>query len=163
MTTAKIIGVLLVIVTSVSFAVEIGKAAPDFALQTLKQEKISLANLKGKVVYLDFWASWCIPCRSTFPSMNELQSKYKNEGLEIVAISIDDDVQDVETFLAKIPAKFKILHDPIGAAKQAYGVRGVPASFVIDRQGVVRHGHLGVGGGHAAQVEEDIREVLRAK
>jgi cytochrome c biogenesis protein CcmG, thiol:disulfide interchange protein DsbE len=163
MKTFKTLGALLLIATSSSFAAEIGKAAPEFALQTLKQEKVSLANLKGKVVYLDFWASWCIPCRSTFPWMNELQSKYKNDGLEIVAISIDDDVQDVEKFLVKVPAKFKILHDPMGVAKQAYGVRGVPASFIIDRKGVVRHGHLGVGGGHAAQVEDDIREVLRAK
>jgi len=94
-----------------------------------------LDALKGSVVLVDFWASWCGPCRKSFPFMERMQSKYESRGLKIVGVSLDEDSTAVRTFLDSLPAHFSILHDPTGKSAEAYGVVAMPTSFLIDKSG----------------------------
>ena len=122
---------------SQAYAVEFGKPAPDFDLQNIKQEAVKLSSYQGKVVYLDFWASWCGPCRQTFPWMNQLQAKYGKDGFEIVAVNIDKKRPDADKFLAQIAAEFTVLFDNKLNVARSYELKAAPTSFLIDRAGNV--------------------------
>jgi thiol-disulfide isomerase/thioredoxin len=112
-----------------------GEAAPPFALVTASGEAVSLASLRGKVVYVDFWASWCTPCRRSFPWMNALQARYGPEGLAIVGVNVDKRHDDATRFLADTPAAFTVVYDASGKTPAAYDVKGMPSSYLVDRRG----------------------------
>jgi len=107
------------------------------------EDPLDLAALKGRVVYLDFWASWCAPCRESFPWMNRLQAELGREGLTVIAVNVDRDRADAEQFLRSHPAQFRIVYDPEGLLPEKFGVRGMPTSFLIDRSGRVEARHEG--------------------
>jgi cytochrome c biogenesis protein CcmG, thiol:disulfide interchange protein DsbE len=129
-----------------ALALELGQTAPDFKLKG-DGETITLSELRGQFVYVDFWASWCAPCRQSFPWMNTLQRKFQDKGLHIIAINLDesDDPNSpaIRGFLAKAPANFKIAFDPAGVTPRAYGVLGMPTSFLIGKDGKVIFRHAG--------------------
>ena len=100
-------------------------------------------SLKGKVVYLDFWASWCAPCRHSFPWMDSMQRAYSERGLVVVGVNLDQEHELAERFLREMSPHFRIVFDPNGALAERFKVSGLPASFVIDRHGKVRLKHLG--------------------
>ncbi len=106
-------------------------------------ETLDLANYEGKVVVLDFWASWCVPCRRSFPWLNEMHKKYAQDDLVIIGVNVDQDQDDAAAFLDKYPAQFRISYDANGVLAKAYGVRGMPSSFVIGRDGQLAAQHLG--------------------
>ena len=118
-------------------AIGVGESAPPFMLPTASGESVTLDQLKGRVVYVDFWASWCGPCRRSFPWMNELQQKYGERGLTIVGVNVDKRRPDAQRFLAQTPATFTIVYDESGKTPAAYAVKGMPSSYLIDahRQG----------------------------
>jgi thiol-disulfide isomerase/thioredoxin len=116
--------------------------APDFSLQG-RTGKVSLSALKGRVVYVDFWASWCVPCRKSFPWMNEIETRFGPKGLTVVAINIDKSRAAVEGFLEDYPPIFKIAFDPSGEVAESYGVWTMPSSYLIDRKGNLRFSHKG--------------------
>ena len=119
------------------YAADAGQPAPAFALPTAKGETIALDKLRGKVVYVDFWASWCGPCRRSFPWMNEMQQKYGARGFTVVAINVDKKRSDAERFLVQNPANFTVVYDEAGGTPAAYGVKGMPSSYLIDARGNV--------------------------
>jgi cytochrome c biogenesis protein CcmG, thiol:disulfide interchange protein DsbE len=123
-------------------AAEVGQPAPPFALPG-RDGNTSLAELRGKVVFLDFWASWCVPCRHSFPWMNQMHAKYASRGLQVLAINVDAKRADADAFLAKVPAQFAIAFDPQGHTPRAYGVKGMPTSVLIGTNGEVLHHHSG--------------------
>lgn len=143
-----------------TFAVELGKPAPDFELPNAQQQNLQLAAYKGKVVYLDFWASWCVPCRETFPFMNQLREKFASAGLEIVAVNIDTKRPDADKFLAQIPAEFTVLFDPKRGVAKAYALKGLPTTFLIDRDGNLISTHLGFQKDRAGELEAHITKAL---
>lgn len=98
---------------------------------------------EGKVVLVDFWASWCVPCRRSFPWMNAMLEKYADDGLVIVAVNLDKDRAAADEFLAEIPAKFEIEFDPEASIAREYGVEAMPSSFVFGRDGELVAQHLG--------------------
>lgn len=102
-----------------------------------------LSDYKGKLVYLDFWASWCIPCRKSFPWMNKIHEKYQKQGLEVIAVNLDKDSQLVAQFLKKYPALFKIAYDTSGNTAEQFHVKGMPTSFLISREGKLISVHMG--------------------
>jgi cytochrome c biogenesis protein CcmG, thiol:disulfide interchange protein DsbE len=104
---------------------------------------VDLTALKGQVVYLDFWASWCAPCLASFPFMNHLQETLGPQGLTVVAVNVDRNRADAERFLRQHPAQFRVVFDPQGVLAQEFSVHGMPSSFVIDRNGVVQVRHQG--------------------
>jgi thiol-disulfide isomerase/thioredoxin len=118
-------------------AVEPGAPAPAFALPQSGGAMVSLESLRGHLVYVDFWASWCGPCRQSFPWMNEMQSKYGAKGLSVVGINVDKRDADAQRFLQQVPAIFTIVYDPKGEAPAAYGVKAMPSSYLVDAQGRV--------------------------
>ncbi len=116
--------------------------APDFPL-TVNGKATTLINLsRESVVYLDFWASWCGPCRYSFPFMNRLQTELGPKGLTVVAVNVDVDPQDAKPFLAKYPANFAIHYDPEGTIAEAYQVPGMPTSYLI-KDGEILTRHVG--------------------
>jgi len=104
---------------------------------------LELTALKGQVVYLDFWASWCAPCRESFPWMNRLQGELGPDGLVVIAVNVDRQRADADRFLREHPAQFRIVYDADGLLPEKFGVRGMPTSFLIDRNGRVQSRHEG--------------------
>jgi thiol-disulfide isomerase/thioredoxin len=134
-------------------------AAPAFRLPSLTGT-VSLDSLRGRVVYLDFWASWCGPCRASFPWMTGLDKKYRGKGLQVVAVNLDKDRVAADAFLADYPAPFTIAFDPKGKTAEAYGVSAMPSSFVIGKDGKVLLRHAGFDPQHTGTVELQIEEAL---
>ncbi len=159
----KAISILLAAALSASsaFALEKGAAAPQFDLQGM-DGAVQLAKLTGKVVYVDFWASWCGPCRQSFPWMNEMQAKYGPRGLQIVGINVDAKSEDAKTFLTTTPAKFTIAFDPKGATPRQYGIKGMPSSVLIGPDGKVLLEHSGFRDADRAELEAKIQSALGA-
>ena len=117
--------------------------ATPSALASNADDLLDLAQFRGRVVYLDFWASWCAPCRESFPWMNRMQGQFGRDGLFVVAVNVDHEHADAERFLRKHPAQFRIVYDPDGLLPEKFGVRGMPTSFLIDRNGHVQSRHEG--------------------
>ena len=120
-----------------------------------------LEDYTGKVVLLDFWASWCSPCLQSFPWMNELQQKHGKEGLVVLAVNLDQDRKLAEAFLGKTPAKFRVEYDSAGNVARQFEVQAMPTSLLIDRQGKVRIRHAGFKEKHRQQRERQIVQLLK--
>ena len=146
-----------------ALAAAVGEPAPPFTLPGAGGRPIALDALRGKVVYVDFWASWCGPCRRSFPWMNGLQARYADEGLAIVAIDVDKRQEDALRFLLDTPASFPIAWDPGGDTPAAWGVQGMPSSYLIDRNGVIVAVEEGFHDERRAALEQRIRALLRAR
>ena len=127
-------------------------ATPDWSL---------LAGLSGKVVLVDFWASWCGPCLRSFPWMNELQQRHAGEGFVIVAVNVDQDRVLADAFLKKLPPRFRVEFDPAGRIATRFGVEAMPTSFLIDRRGQVRARHAGFRDAQRAPREQQIQQLLK--
>jgi cytochrome c biogenesis protein CcmG/thiol:disulfide interchange protein DsbE len=150
----------LLLSPAAALAVGVGEAAPAFALATARGDTVALEKLRGQVVYVDFWASWCGPCKRSFPWMNELTQRYGANGLTIVAVNVDKKREDAERFLGQTPAQFTVVYDPPGATPAAYGVKGMPSSYLVDRSGRVVMVEQGFRDEQKATVESRIRELL---
>jgi len=134
--------------------------APDFKLEG-QQKQIELSKYHGKVVYVDFWASWCQPCRKSFTWMNKMQSLYGSEGFKVIAINLDESRTKADKFLQQIPANFDVAFDPKGNTAEAYEVKAMPSSYLIDKNGNVVHANLGFRGNDEDELETKIRNLVR--
>jgi cytochrome c biogenesis protein CcmG/thiol:disulfide interchange protein DsbE len=105
--------------------------------------QLDLNQYHGKIVMLDFWASWCVPCRRSFPWMNTMQEKYGDDGLVIIAVNVDNEAADAAAFLQKYPAKFEVVYDKDRQLVRDYAIEAMPSSFLIGRDGNVIDNHLG--------------------
>mgnify|MGYP002869427190 CR=1 FL=1 len=112
-------------------------AAPDFTLLDPRGKKVSLKDYRGKVVFLNFWATWCESCRDEMPSMDRLYREFKGKGLEIVGVNVKDKRADALAFVKKLKITYPIMMDPEGEIGLLYGAFGMPATYLIDRKGVV--------------------------
>ncbi len=122
-------------------AVTEGQPAPTFVLPDQTGAEIALPALQGKVVYLDFWASWCAPCKESLPFMNELQQKFADRGLAVLAVNLDTNRERAQALMAKVSPQYRVLFDPKGAVAKEYALPTMPTSYIIDRAGVVRVVH----------------------
>lgn len=148
--------------STAALAVEEGDAVPDFSIASIyaDQPAITMAGLKGKTVYIDFWASWCAPCLSSLPLYNEMYHKYKDQGFEIVAINVDNPIEDGLDFLLDTPLDFLIPADPDGDAAELFEVFGMPTSYLIDPDGTVKLVHVGFRNGDIEIIEAAIEKTL---
>jgi cytochrome c biogenesis protein CcmG, thiol:disulfide interchange protein DsbE len=133
------------------------RQAPGFSLPATAGT-VTLDSLRGRVVYLDFWASWCQPCRRSFPWMETMRQRYSGKGLTVVAVNLDKDRRAADGFLARWPAGFPVAFDPAGKVAEAYGVAAMPTSFLIGRDGVILSTHAGFVPGKAGELETRIQE-----
>ena len=143
-------------------ALDVGQSVPDIELPGATVAP-RLAALKGKVVYVDFWASWCGPCRQSFPWMNDMQQKYGGKGFVIVGVNVDKKRADADRFLAQNPANFTIAFDEAGTTPSAYAVKGMPSSYLIDSRGNVTYVERGFLDEHKAELEQRIAAALVEK
>ena len=111
--------------------------APEFTLKDLKGNPVALSSMKGKVVLLNFWATWCPPCVAEMPELNKLYKKLASRGLEIIAVSTDSSITSPKEFVSKNDIQFKVLYDDARATARLYKVFSMPTTFLIDRRGVI--------------------------
>jgi thiol-disulfide isomerase/thioredoxin len=137
--------------------VPIDEATPD------SSTILNLEAYKGKVVYLDFWASWCVPCRKSFPWMNAMQAKYEKDGLVVIGVNVDRDAKAAQKFLKKAPADFNIVYDPEGKLASQYELEAMPSSFLYRRDGTLHESHLGFRDDDRDTLERMIQTLLQEK
>ena len=123
-------------------------------------DALDLAALNGKVVYVDFWASWCVPCRDSFPWMNELQHEFGKQGLVIVAVNVDHERSDADDFLRQLSPDFGVRYDPQGLLAEQFHVKGMPTSVLIDRTGKVVTQHTGFRLADRGALRDQVRALL---
>jgi len=158
---------LLLLVSSAAFGgdgkVSEGQPAPTFSLPALDGGKpISLESHRGEVVYLDFWASWCPPCVTSLPLLDELRTEFGDRGFRVVAVNVDRDADKARAFLAKRPVGYRSASDPDGALPERFGLSTMPTSYLIDRDGVVRHVHPGFRKSDIDGLRAQIRDLTAA-
>ena len=142
----------------------IGYRAPNFRLENLEGEEVSLKSFKGKVVFINFWATWCVPCKLEMPSMELLYNKYKEDGLEILAISNDlQGITAVRPFVDEMKLTYPILIDDDFRINEQYLVRSLPTSMIVGRDGIITHILIGARNWEAPEAEDLIHKLLNAK
>ena len=152
----------LTLSTLPSQAIEVGQVAPAFELPA-RQGLLKSSDLKGRVVYLDFWASWCGPCKQSFQWMNEMNARYASKGLRIVGVNLDEKSQDANLFLGDNPASFDIAFDAKAVTPRQYGIKGMPTSLLIGPDGKVLMVHSGFKPAQRSELEQQIRQALNVK
>jgi len=158
----KLLNIFFILVISLSSSVVDAKSAPDFTISTPHGIQ-KLSDLKGQVIYLDFWASWCKPCRKSFPWMNHIQQLYKNRGFIVITVNLDKDSTLMEKFLLKYPANFLVVQDPKATIADLYQLQSMPSSYIIDSEGNIAFSHIGFFEKKQLQYEEEIESLLKIK
>ncbi len=162
------VNLLLVLLTTLAFftarearALQTGMAAPACVMKRMGDgSSIDIQSYRGKVVYLDFWASWCGPCLQSMPFMNDMQARLGSRGLNVIALNLDEDAKDAMTFLEQHPAKLEIARTESDSCPIRYEVQAMPSSFLIDRKGVIRHIETGFKQGESAELFNRIEGLL---
>ena len=148
---------MLMRMASILMSICLSASGPVYA------SSLDLTNLGGRVVYLDFWASWCGPCRQSFPWMEILKSTYGAQGLEIITVNLDRDRADADKFLKQFHPTFDVRFDPKGEFAELYKIQGMPSSVLIDRHGVTRFTHVGFRPVDGPLYEAQVRQLLAEK
>jgi peroxiredoxin len=155
------VSVLLGAMTLTTHANELSGAAPDFTLKSNQGKNIRLQDLRGQVVMLNFWASWCGPCRQEMPLMDDIYKKYEKLGFTILAVSVDEDATDADTFLKSVPVSFPVLYDNTSKVSELFEVDAMPTTIMIDRDGNKRFLHRGYKEGYEIEYEKQVKKLVR--
>jgi len=151
----------LLLLAGPAIAVNVGQPAPAFDLPSLRDEgRMTLTQFRGKVVLLDFWASWCVPCAQSVPHYQKLRSELADRGFELVAVGLDEDVADGRAFLKRFDVRYPVGSDPAGAVATRYALKGMPYAVLIDREGIVRDTHVGFQSSDVAELRARIENLL---
>lgn len=135
--------------------------APDFALKSLGGSNLRLREQRGQVVMVNFWATWCGPCRVEMPHLNRLYEKYRSSGFQLLGVNIDDDPSQAQQLVAKLGLRFPVLLDSDKQVSRLYDLTTMPSTVLIDRDGRVRYVHRGYRNGYEDMYEKQIRELLK--
>jgi len=143
-------------------AAEVGQQFSACALTKFSNsgQALEMDKYAGKVMYLDFWASWCPPCAKSFPFLNEIHQQYHQQGLQVIGINLDEVPEDADHFLSEHPAEFTLASDLSKQCAEDLGVAAMPSSYLIDRNGVIRHIHLGFRAGETQELREKVLQLL---
>ncbi|PPE70288.1 TlpA family protein disulfide reductase [Caldimonas thermodepolymerans] len=144
-----------------SEAVTLQSPAPDFTLRAMQGGNLRLKEQVGQVVMINFWATWCGPCREEMPHLNRLYEKYRNSGFVVLAVNIDDDARQAESMAARLGLKFPVLLDTAKQVSKLYDLKAMPSTVMVDRDGRVRYLHRGYLSGYEQTYEKQIRELLK--
>jgi peroxiredoxin len=144
-----------------SAVVAVGAPAPDFTLRALSGPNMRLQEQRGQVVLVNFWATWCGPCRKEMPHLNRIADKYKASGLVMLGVNVDDDVRNAAEVATKLGVKFPVLLDTDKKVSRLYDLNSMPSTLVIDRSGRVRYLHRGYQDGYEDLYDKQIRDLLK--
>lgn len=140
---------------------QVGAPGPAFQLNSSTGKPISLADLKGQIVLVNFWASWCGPCRQEMPILEQLNTKYHNKGVALIGVNVEPDSAAANAWLKATPVSFPILYDVDSKVSKLYEVQGMPNTVILDRKGVVRYIHRGYSPGAENEYLDQIRALIR--
>ncbi len=147
--------------TTTAFAVRTGARAPEIGLEDMSGRRITIASLRGKVVLVDIWASWCEPCAAEMPVLERLYRQHRDAGFTVVGVSVDSQRGNIDRFFQRHGrVSFPIVHDPSRRVAGAYGTPAMPSSYLIDRNGIVRYTHAGFRASDAQVLEREVRTLL---
>ncbi|MCP8899677.1 TlpA family protein disulfide reductase [Gilvimarinus xylanilyticus] len=141
--------------------VQAQQSAPDFTLKSTTGDNQRLAEQRGNVVMLNFWASWCAPCRKEMPLLDELYQRYQDAGFVLYGINVESDTDAADKLLEDIPVSFPVLYDPTSKVSELYGVDAMPTTILIDRDGNIRHTNRGYRSGDEEKYRKQIKELIR--
>ena len=161
----NIIAVIVLIIAAAQAApvladAKVGQAAPGFTLPSMNGSNLRLKEQRGKVVMVNFWATWCGPCRQEMPLLDKLYRQYRNKGFQLLGVNIDNDRKNAGNMASKLRVSFPVLFDPEKKVADSYGVSAMPYTVMIDRDGVVRSVHKGYVPGTEKKYEDEIRSLL---
>lgn len=158
-TLGLVVGIVLGWCSS-AFAVGQGALAPEIALKDRSGKLVRVADLKGHVVVIDFWASWCAPCREELPVLDALYRKYRERGLIVIGVGQDKEANNLAKFLRASPLTFPVVHDSEGAVADRYAPPKMPSSYVLDKKGLIRYVHAGFRASDKAALERELNTLL---
>jgi len=153
--------ILLISLSFPAYAVKVGQTAPDFTLSSSAKHNIRLAELRGQVIMLNFWATWCNPCRVELPHLQKLYSQYKDIGFTVLGVNIDKNKTKASKMARDLGAQFPILFDNTQKISKLYSIKAMPMTLLIDRDGKIRHLFPGYKPGYEIKYAETIRKLLR--
>lgn len=162
--TLGVLSVVLLVsaIAATAFALRPGARAPEIGLTDTSGRRVTMASLRGKVVLVDIWASWCEPCREEMPVLERLYRQYRDQGFTVVAVSVDRDASNMNGFFERYGrVSFPVVHDASRRVARAYQAERMPSSYIIDRNGIVRHVHGGFRASDAPVLEREIRALLQ--
>lgn len=145
----------------VQASVQLSSSAPDFTLRSVGGANLRLAEQRGQVVLVNFWATWCAPCRQEMPKLNALYDKYKGSGFVLLGVNVDDDARNAATVAGKLGVTFPVLFDTDKNVSKLYDLNSMPSTVLIDRDGRVRFLHRGYQDGYENTYDKQIRDLLK--
>ncbi len=154
--------VMTTLVAGLAWAATVSGPAPNFNLTTLDGKPVSLASLKGKVVMVNFWATWCVPCRQEMPHLEALYQRYNGLGFELLAVNVEKNNADgARKWLEETPVTFTVLTDPNNEVTKLYKVQTMPSTVIVARDGTMRFIHHGYKPGYENDYQTQVRALLR--
>ncbi len=145
-------------------AIEVNTQATSCpALLESENAPLDLQKYQGKVIYLDFWATWCPPCKKSMPFLNALRNELFDQGFEVIAINVDEDSRDARQLLQQFPVDYAIAMDPSGKCPKQYNIMAMPSAYLIDRQGIIRNIHLGFRKRDEKEIRNHVMALLAEK
>ncbi|PUB83114.1 MAG: TlpA family protein disulfide reductase [gamma proteobacterium symbiont of Ctena orbiculata] len=156
-----IVAGLLLLACGYTVAAKQPSMAPDFTLKSREGVNIKLSELRGQVVMVNFWASWCGPCRQEMPLLQQLFDRYQSLGFSLLGVNVDEDRAAADKMLSDLPVSFPILYDDRSKVSKQYQVKAMPSTFMVDRDGRIRYLHKGYKPGYEEEYQQQIRQLLR--
>jgi peroxiredoxin len=159
----SLLGAILVIFTVSTLAASSleGQVAPDFVLRSATGENLRLSEYRGDVVLINFWATWCGPCRQEMPLLDDLYGRYQRVGFNLLGVNIDEDSRRAMQMVQELGVSFPVLFDENKEVSKLYEVAAMPVTILVDREGIVRHVHHGYKPGYEEKYLTEIRSLLR--
>lgn len=157
----SIISALVMALSLIAGSAVANESAPDFTLKSKESGNVRLSEQRGNIVLVNFWASWCGPCRAELPKMEALYQEYQDLGFEILAVNVDDEANKADVLLNDIEVTFPVLYDTSGEVSKLYDVSAMPTTVMIDRDGNQRLVHLGYRAGDEKKYEKALKVLMR--
>lgn len=157
---AVLVAAAALLAASGAHAIDEGVPAPEIKLNDLAGKPVSLSSFKGKVVLVDFFASWCAPCREELPILDKLSKSYREQGLVVLGVNIDNEMSAAQKFLKTVPVSFVVVHDAAKKVAKLYAPPTMPSSYLIDREGRIQRVYKGFRASDAAKIEAELKKML---
>ena len=152
---------LTVFISTNANALDIGQKAPDFTLKNLQGKNLNLVEQRGQIILINFWASWCGPCRKEMPILQNLHDKYQDLGVSVWGVNVEQENQAGRDFLADLHLSFPIFFDPTNSISETYQVEAMPTTVIVDRSGVVRYIFRGYKSGYEKKYAKALKKLIR--